>query len=111
MSSGKKQVRAAFREAVFRRARYKCEGPGCSFRSSLEKAVIELDAHHITDRNEMPNGGYVPENGIALCGPCHEKAEQFHATGVALPGFAPEELYKVIGSSRDAAEKASRRLG
>ena len=111
MSASKKQTRAAFRDAVFARAKYRCEGPGCSFRSAAERAVTELDAHHITDRNEMPNGGYVKENGIALCPPCHEKAEHFHSTGTALPGFAPDELYEIIRSSREMAERASRRLG
>lgn len=111
MSAEKKQVRARFRDAVFARAKYRCEGPGCTFRSSPERAVQELDAHHITDRNELPNGGYVPENGISLCAPCHVKAEHFHGTGTALPGFSPDELYVVIGSSREKAERASRRLG
>ena len=108
MSTQKKQQRAAFREAVFKRARYRCQGLGCRFVSSPERASDELDAHHITDRNVMPNGGYVPENGIALCASCHEKAEVFHATGTPLPGFAPNELYAVIGSSREKAERASR---
>lgn len=47
--------------------KWRCEGPGCSVRSYPERAERDLDAHHITDRNEMPNGGYVPENGISLC--------------------------------------------
>ncbi|MCA9662995.1 MAG: HNH endonuclease, partial [Myxococcales bacterium] len=68
-------------------------------------------AHHITDRNAMPNGGYVAENGIALCPACHEKAERFHATGHALAGFHPDDLYRIVGSSREKAERASRRLG
>ncbi|HRI09626.1 MAG TPA: HNH endonuclease signature motif containing protein [Nannocystaceae bacterium] len=111
MSAQKKAIRAAFRAAVFARARYRCEGPGCAFESSPERANADLDAHHITDRNEMPGGGYVAENGIALCPSCHEKAERFHATGTALPGFHPDELYRIIASSREKAERASRRLG
>ena len=55
-----------------------------------------LDAHHITDRNLMPNGGYTLANGISLCPPCHEKAEVFHSTGTALPGFSPDDLYRII---------------
>jgi len=111
VSAQKKQTRAAFREVVFVRAKHRCEDPGCAFVSSPARAVEELDAHHITDRNELPNGGYVPENGISLCPPCHEKAEHFHSTGTALPRFSPDELYGVIGSSREKAERASRRLG
>ncbi len=69
-----------------------------------------LDAHHIADRNLMPNGGYVKSNGISLCHDCHVKAEHFHSTGEAYPGFAPDNLYAAIGSSRELAEEASRRL-
>lgn len=58
----------------------------------------------------MPAGGYVPENGISLCPSCHEKAEEYHRTGVALPGFSPEDLYKEIRSSRVLAARASLRL-
>lgn len=110
VSASKRQVRERFRDAVFRRAGFRCQGPGCGFRSAPERATHELDAHHITDRNDMPNGGYVPENGVALCGPCHEKAERFHATGVAHPGFSPADLYAVIGSSLERARAASLRL-
>jgi hypothetical protein len=58
----------------------------------------------------MPNGGYVPENGIALCATCHELAEQFHNTGIPVSGYDPATLYKVIGSSYELAVKASNRL-
>lgn len=105
MSSEKKKVREAFRSAVFARDGHKCRVCG--------NANVALDAHHITDRNLVPHGGYVKENGITLCnalGGCHEKAEIFHSTGVALPGFSPEELYFLVGSSLDKAVAASRRL-
>ena len=106
----KERVRERFREAVFRRANYRCQGPGCGFACTRATAAEHLDAHHVTDRREMPAGGYVADNGIALCATCHEKAEVFHATGTALPGWSPEDLYTVIGSSRAQAEAASRRL-
>ena len=54
MSQKKKQIRDNFRNEVFSRDKNCCLKCG-------EKAV---DAHHITDRNEMPNGGYVKENAI-----------------------------------------------
>lgn len=108
MSQGKKQVRAAFRDATFKRDKYRCVM--CTFKSSPEKAEEELDAHHITDRNEMPNGGYVKENGVSLCAPCHIKAEIFHSTGVAHPGYSPEDLYVKIGSTKERAVVASQRL-
>jgi hypothetical protein len=65
-----------------------------------------MDAHHITDRNEMPNGGYVLENGITLCQEkCHQKAERFHATcGKEWEtGMHPNDLYELIGSSYEMA--------
>lgn len=109
MSAKKKQVRAAFRAATFARDRYRCVG--CDFESSPEGADGELDAHHITDRTEMPNGGYVEENGVSLCPSCHRKAEEFHSTGTAAPGFSAAELYARIGSSHRRAVDASEELG
>ena len=48
---------------------------------------IELDAHHITDRTEIINQGYVPENGITVCDDCHMKAEVFHIKGSCEKGY------------------------
>jgi hypothetical protein len=110
MSSGKRLVRERFRDGVFKRAGWRCQGPGCAFASAPERAVQELDAHHVTNRNDLPNGGYVVENGIALCAPCHQKAEVFHQTGRAHPGFSPAELYAVIGSTLEKARASSLRL-
>jgi hypothetical protein len=69
-----------------------------------------LDAHHITDRNLLPNGGYVKENGITLCADCHIKAEIFHSTGTAIEGFSPEDLYLMIRSSYKIAYEASLKI-
>jgi hypothetical protein len=127
MGAQKKETRDRFRREVFARAGYRCQGPGCTVASTPDRAVEDLDAHHITDRHAMPGGGYVPENGIALCrrpGGCHEQAEVFHATGTALPGYdggrppmppgpagwAPADLYEVIGSSHEQAVRASERF-
>ena len=109
MSGGKKAIRKMFRDACFKRDGFRCAM--CNVKSSLEKAEEELDAHHITDRKLMPNGGYVKENGISLCPECHEKAEVFHSTGTAYPGFAPEDLYKKINSTYEKAVEASNELG
>src|SRR4051812_2942790 len=98
----KKEVRAAFRLACFERDGYKCAMCG--------RSDTKLDAHHIMDRHDMPNGGYVPENGITLCDceqGCHWKAEQWHATGEAYPGYSPDDLFIKIGSSLDKAIAAS----
>lgn len=72
---------------------------------------VPLDAHHITNRDDMPNGGYVKENGISVCDECHLKAEAFWSTGESVDGFSPEDLYKIIGSSLEQATKASELLG
>ena len=104
--SKKHLVRDAFRKAVFDRDRHQCVMCGTK--------TTKLDAHHIVDRHEMPNGGYVLENGISLCDQpdgCHEKAEAFHK-GVPVPqGYRPEDLYMRIGSSYDLAFAASYALG
>lgn len=104
MSAEKKKVRSRFRDDTLKRDGNKCRT--CGWRVDVEK----LDAHHISDRNLMPNGGYVKENGISLCPECHIKAEVFHSTGTAVPGFSPDDLYKKIGSSYEKAVKASERL-
>lgn len=102
MSAQKKQIRALFREVVFARDKHRCR--------TCPTSGPPLDAHHITDRTLMPGGGYVLENGITLCPTCHELAEVFHRTGAPAPGFAPEDLYRIVGSSEEKARKASLRL-
>jgi 5-methylcytosine-specific restriction endonuclease McrA len=123
----KKAVRSAFRKAVFERDRYCCRvcgahgkdrqggddhkrfhsGHGWKFTGELE----ELDAHHIVDRHLMPNGGYVAENGISLCGECHERAEIYWIDeNKRNPMYMPEHLYDLIGSSLDVAYEASEQL-
>lgn len=108
MSNEKKIIRKLFRDACFKRDGFRCAV--CGMKSSKDKAEQELDAHHITDRKLMPNGGYVKENGISLCPTCHEKAEVFHSTGTAVEGFAPEDLYKKINSTYEKAVEASEKL-
>lgn len=89
MSTEKKTARAAFRSAVMARDGSKCVMCG----------QLAVDAHHITSRGEMPGGGYVPENGISLCGECHIAAERGDWTA--------DELYVVIGSSFETALEAA----
>lgn len=106
--------RTLFRNSVYKRDNYTCRG--CRLNSTPDSATELLDAHHITPRTEMPNGGYVPENGISLCKfkigdmSCHEKAEYYFVTGEALPNFHPDDLYILIGSTREKAEIASLKL-
>jgi len=82
----------------------------CGFKSTPEKCENELDAHHIQNRDLMPNGGYVKENGISLCAECHIKAEEFHNGREPPTGFSPWELFIKIGSSLEKATAASQRL-
>ena len=99
----KQRVRENFRNAVFSRDNNKCKVCGSGGR---------LDAHHITDRNEMPNGGYVKENGISLCDECHIKAEVWHSSNKRkhVDGYHPNELYELIGSDYDLAKAKSEKL-
>jgi len=99
-----KELRKRFNEEVFKRDRHKCIICG-----STEK----LDAHHITDRKEMPNGGYVLSNGATLCEIHHWSAEQFHINGgkAWLKGFHPSELYLLINSSYEQAHEDSIKSG
>lgn len=88
----KKEIRAIFKAVVFDRDGGKCRLCGA-------KAV---DAHHITDRGDMPNGGYVLSNGISLCSTCHWQAEEFHRTS-GKSGLTPAWFYAIINSSYETA--------
>jgi 5-methylcytosine-specific restriction endonuclease McrA len=101
MAKGKKLIREKFRDAVFKRDGYQCVFCGES---------SHLDAHHITDRTLMPNGGYVIEHGITLCTQHHQMAEWFHQFGTSIAGFSPEDLYTKINSSLERATNASSNL-
>ena len=96
----KKEIRHKFRTVCLIRDNYSCCMCGVS--------NVELDVHHITDRHDMPNGGYVKENGISLCNLCHIKAEECHRTGVSVLGYSPKELYDRINSSYEMAVVSSK---
>lgn len=59
----------AFRVAVLARAKGRCERCGVKAR---------LDAHHIVPRSRAPGwaGLHRPENGAALCRPCHQSVHE-----------------------------------
>jgi hypothetical protein len=44
----------------------------------LTRYEVMVLYRHYAGVNEMPNGGYVPENGMTLCETCHMLAEQYH---------------------------------
>lgn len=103
----KKEIRNEFRLSVFKRDNNTCQVCG------TQRPDIELDSHHITDRYEMPNGGYVKENGITVCkDECHMKCEKFHISGGTewWDNLHPDDLYKKIGSSSEEAYLKSETL-
>jgi 5-methylcytosine-specific restriction endonuclease McrA len=103
----KKRIRQAFRDSVFKRDNYTCKI--CGAKGTKET----LNAHHITDRNEMPNGGYVKENGITVCeGECHLLCERYHMNCAEKwsEGIHPNDLYFLIGSSIELATTESKKL-
>lgn len=112
MSKEKKKIRKRFRESVFRRDLFTCQVCGKKYsESDSDPSLKRMNAHHITDRSLMPNGGYVKENGITVCEePCHMRVEAFHIFGKAEPGLAPSDLYEKIGSSYEKALAASQNL-
>jgi 5-methylcytosine-specific restriction endonuclease McrA len=113
MSLTKRAIRATFRRQVFARDQYRCCVCGLTVPAHLVESL--LDAHHITPREDMPNGGYVPENGVSLCRgtdglSCHEKAEAYlHGTNTD-PNYSPTALYALVGSSHTTAYQASEKL-
>lgn len=115
MSKKKKMIRSNFRTAVFGRDDFKCVMCGLdAYQGSHRHGIFHeelLDAHHITPREDMPNGGYVKENGISLCkDKCHLKAEEYLQGTTLHEGFSPEDLYKKVGSNHEKAVRASERL-
>ena len=93
-------------KVIFNQSCLKRDGNKCVFCHVTE----DLEVHHITDRSEMPNGGFAPSNGITVCSKHHWDSEQFHMTGNSLPGFSPDELYTKIGSSYKKAYSDSENL-
>jgi len=96
-----KILRKEFREGVYAR--------DCGCVVCGEKGLdTEYDAHHITNRKEMPADGYVLENGIMLCEDCHIIAEDTYFCRKANYNvdYLPDRLYQYINSSYDIALNA-----
>lgn len=104
----KKKIREKFRNDCFKRDNYSCVM--CNLKSSPEKAMDELDCHHITSRTEMPNGGYVKENGISLCDSCHVKAEKCYYNRNENIEYCSDILYLKINSNKEQAILSSKLL-
>lgn len=89
-----KRWRKQFNEDCLNRDNHKCR---------FCDEIFSLDVHHITDRREMPNGGYVLSNGITVCDKHHLLCEEWHYMGYGLIEYKPENLYSMIGSSYQQA--------
>jgi hypothetical protein len=70
--------RNEFREAVFERDHHECVVCGAPAQ----------DAHHITERRLWPDGGYILDNGVSLCGQHHLGAESTRITCRMLRSLA-----------------------
>tara|TARA_B100001778_G_scaffold334986_1_gene350454 strand:+ start:18752 stop:19060 length:309 start_codon:yes stop_codon:yes gene_type:complete len=102
MSREKRRARQEFRQGVLDRDGHRCVICG------VQPGDDGLDAHHIIDRHDMPNGGYVKENGVTLCHDCHPLAEREHQGLDPVPGLSRAELFAAIGSSEEEARHADR---
>lgn len=85
-----KRWRKEFNEGCLSRDGYKCV---------FCKETTDLDVHHITDRHDMPNGGYGRSNGITLCGEHHLLCEQFHMGNKCELIYLPIALYSKINTT------------
>lgn len=106
MSKEKRRLREAFKTATFLRDSYAC----VTCRIYYNRVRVAVDAHHIINRNEMPNGGYVRSNGISLCADCHEMAEHTLIGMRTASGWEPPVLYHLVGSTFQQAYDDSKRL-
>jgi 5-methylcytosine-specific restriction endonuclease McrA len=133
----KKETRRKFKAEVFKRDNYTCQicGHGNELPEGFNIDPSKyFDAHHITDRSKMPNGGYVKENGITVCKEpiglvttdgsdglpdweihdksCHMRCEEFHISNGSKweENLHPDDLYRLIGSSHELAYETSKKL-
>ena len=96
----KSKIREAFRSDCMKRDNEKCVLCATYNKTSAKN----LEVHHITNRKQMPNGGYVKQNGITLCPRHHLKVE------TDMYSYPPSRLYELIASSYEEALDASQRL-
>lgn len=120
----KKLIRKKFRDAVFKRDKYTCRICGQVYtEEESDPSLSMVNAHHITDRTLLENGGYVKENGITVCDEkgrysgtmsCHLLVEQCHILGgdedLVEEQYRPSTLYLKIDSSLELAIKKSKQL-
>lgn len=85
-----KSERRKFREQCFERDNHTCVVPDCN--------ADAVDAHHIIERSEWQNGGYIPQNGASVCEHHHKLAEtndippQAFWRWIGLDGITPDGM-------------------
>lgn len=96
----KQKIRETFRTESLKRDKNSC--------IICKAKNVELDVHHITNRNDIPNGGYVKENGASLCEDCHIQAEDYLNGNLKVDKkYHPDNLYLLINSNKELAFKMS----
>jgi hypothetical protein len=88
---GRSPAYRAFRDAVMQRDNWTCQDCG--------KRGGKLHAHHIIPWAEHPDGQYDPENGVALCVPCHRARHR----GQPRPKAVGPRTLAELRSDRDEA--------
>lgn len=74
-----------FRETVLITADMRCENPHCD---------AEADSvHHFMKKSVFPNFRTLPDNGMAVCGSCHEQIENMQRENKAFESFYPTDRY------------------
>lgn len=81
-----------WRDSIYLRDGRVCKRCGSTHqgysRTSKAKFKLPMSAHHIWPRYKYPHLAYHPENGIVICGACHElmsgREEQFAPELLAL---------------------------
>jgi hypothetical protein len=86
-------------DALFSRDKGRCKICG---------TCIDVGPHLITRASIMPNKGEVLENLITLCKDHHKDASYYWLSDCVdgVDGLLPDDLYKLIASSRKKAVKA-----
>lgn len=105
MSKQKKLIREQLRNEVMKRSGYKCE-----ICKVIPRAPAPLEAHHIINRNNLPNQGMTKWNIINLCSSCHQKAEAFLNSAIIDTKYSPNNLFRIIKSTPEKALKESEKL-
>jgi hypothetical protein len=98
-----KRWRKSFNQSCLERDKYKCV---------FCETSTNLDVHHIIDRHDsiISNSGYSLSNGITLCQDHHLLCEEFHIKGTCEMKYHPDNLFKLINSSKEKAISDSQKL-